>query len=256
MSEQTEQPVLRAIAAIMGEVGAVEKKGKNTFHNYEYATAADIAHALQRLQATHGLVIVPHQRKMELLASDAVMVIEFEFHVAHISGDRLEPSPVFSGMCAAKNSKGGFDDKAANKCLTAATKYFALNLFRIPTGDYHDADADEAPKKQTQTAMKPVTEQPAPKAAPGEFPYSAPFRLNVPATPNGSDWNAWAPELGKRAKQSRNMNELLGWTDLNAAALTNCQREAPNLYTRIKATIEDTRAALENQTPDNGKAAA
>lgn len=137
------RPVLQAIADIMAEVGSVEKKGRNEFHRYDYATAADVAHALQKRMAEKGLIIIPHQRKMEMLFDGAALAIEFEFMVEHVSGDRLEDRPVFTGMAAAKNTKGGFDDKAANKCLTAASKYFALNLFRIPTGDYHDADADE-----------------------------------------------------------------------------------------------------------------
>lgn len=150
MSETiTERPVLKAIAAIMAEVGSVEKRGTNSFHNYQYATAADIAHALQKKMAAAGLIIIPYQKSFTLIANESVLVMEFAFAVEHVSGDRLEERPVFSGMSSAKNTKGGFDDKAANKCLTAATKYFTLNLFRIPTGDYFDSDKDDdkpAPK--------------------------------------------------------------------------------------------------------------
>jgi len=118
--------------------------------------AADIAHALQKRMAAAGLVIVPHQRKMEFLFDGAVLAIEFEFLVEHVSGDKLEERPCFTGMASARNSKGGIDDKAANKCLTAATKYFALNLFRIPTGDYHDADAQEdAPARKNGNGRAP-----------------------------------------------------------------------------------------------------
>jgi len=86
----------------------------------------------------------------------AVLAIEFEFLVEHVSGDKLEERPCFTGMASARNSKGGIDDKAANKCLTAATKYFALNLFRIPTGDYHDADAQEdAPARKNGNGRAP-----------------------------------------------------------------------------------------------------
>lgn len=156
MTEQTERPVLKAIAGIMAEVGAVEKRGKNTFHNYEYATAADIAFALQKKMAAAGLIIVPHQRNMSLLGDGAVLAMEFEFMVEHISGDKLDERPCFTGMASARNSKGSFDDKAANKCLTAATKYFALNLFRIPTGDYHDADAaEDAPARKNGNGHAP-----------------------------------------------------------------------------------------------------
>lgn len=155
------RPVLKAIAKIMEEVGAVEKKGRNNFHNYDYATAADVAHALQKRMAEAGLVIVPNQTKFELLAGDNLLAIEFEFLVEHVSGDKLDERPRFTGMASAKNSKGGMDDKAANKCLTAASKYFVLNLFRIPTGDYHDADSDaERPMSRPESKGQKPTETP------------------------------------------------------------------------------------------------
>lgn len=136
-------PVRAAIAKIMGEVGSIQKRGRNQFHSYDYATAADIAHALQKRMAEAGLLIIPHQVGRELLANETVLACDFEFWVEHVSGDRLDGHPAFTGMASCRNSKGGFDDKAANKCLTAAAKYFVLNLFRIPTGDYQDADQEE-----------------------------------------------------------------------------------------------------------------
>lgn len=161
MADKQQRPVLQAIAKIMGEVGAIEKRGENKFHNYKYATAADIAHALQKRMSAEGLVIVPNQREMTLLDNGAAMAIEFEFMVMHVSGDVLEERPKFTGIAGCRNTKGGFDDKAANKCLTAASKYFSLNLFRIPTGDYHDADAaEDAPQSPPQPRQQP---KPAPQ---------------------------------------------------------------------------------------------
>jgi hypothetical protein len=163
-----ERPVIKAIVEIMREVGAVEKKGRNDFHKYDYATAADVAHALQKRMAEAGLVIIPHQRAMAFVGDGQAMCIEFEFTVMHVSGDKLDEAPVFSGMARARDSKGGFDDKAANKCLTAASKYFVLNLFRIPTGDYHDADADAisppAKANGNGAAKAPLGEQAMPPA--------------------------------------------------------------------------------------------
>lgn len=162
MTEATaERPVIKAIVEIMRDVGAVEKKGRNDFHKYDYATAADVAHALQKRMADAGLVIIPHQRSMSFVGDGQALTMEFEFTVMHTSGDKLDDAPVFSGMARARDSKGGFDDKAANKCLTAASKYFVLNLFRIPTGDYHDADADAISppvKANGNGAVKPALE--------------------------------------------------------------------------------------------------
>jgi hypothetical protein len=132
----------KAIAKVMSEVGSVRKEGTNSFHNYKYAAAADILHKLQPLTASAGLIIFQNEKNVEMLFGESVMKATYEFSLAHGSGEERAPI-IRSGMAAAKNTKGGFDDKALNKCSTAALKYFLLNLFQIPTGDYDDADRDE-----------------------------------------------------------------------------------------------------------------
>ena len=168
----TARPVLVAIANVMSSVGAVDKRGKNSFHNYEYATAGDIMHALQKRMASEGLVITANQRKVEFFGNDSVMLVEFGFDVQHTSGDKLDEPLVFSGMAGCKNKNGSFDDKAVNKCLVGAMKYFMLHLFKIPTGDYHDADADG----------EPVAPQAAPQSPPQRRqPPKAPAKHSTPA---------------------------------------------------------------------------
>lgn len=156
-ADKQENHAIKAIAEVMKTVGAVEKRGRNEFHRYDYATAADIAFALQKAMADAGLVVIATQRNLTFMGDDSIMAIEFAFMVRHISGDKLDEEPVFTGMSAARNSKGGYDDKAANKCLTSAMKYFLLNTFHIPTGEYPDADGQE-----DKPAAKPVA-KPAPK---------------------------------------------------------------------------------------------
>lgn len=169
------RPVLVAIAAVMSEVGSVKKEGTNEFHRYKYATAADVLHKLQPLMAKHGLTIIQHQRSLDFIQDGAAMAIAYEFHVMHSSGDALELHAVHTGVAAAKTSKGTPDDKAANKCHTAARKYFLLSLFQIPTGDYDDADADadgdvpvdkKATPKAESAAVKAAAEQKEPRQKP------------------------------------------------------------------------------------------
>jgi hypothetical protein len=160
------RPVLVAIAAVMSEVGSVKKEGTNEFHRYKYATAADVLHKLQPLMAKHGLTIIQHQRSLDFIQDGAAMAIAYEFHVMHSSGDALELHAVHTGVAAAKTSKGTPDDKAANKCHTAARKYFLLSLFQIPTGDY-DEDESDAPTRKKAT---PKAESAAVKAAAEQKP--------------------------------------------------------------------------------------
>jgi hypothetical protein len=135
--------IVQAVSKIMNDVGSVKKEGNNAFHNYKYATAADISHKIQPLLAREGLVIFQTETERNFVSDGAALAITYEFQLAHKEGEIWPDRPKQTGMAAARNSKGGFDDKAANKCHTAARKYFMLALFQIPTGDYDDADAQE-----------------------------------------------------------------------------------------------------------------
>jgi hypothetical protein len=157
--------IIKSIAAIMGEVGSVTKAGKNEFHRYAYATAADILHKLQPLMAREGLVVFQTEKERNL-SDDGVLSVTYDFTIAHKSGE-VWPTPITrTGMSSAKNSKGGFDDKCLNKCHTSAHKYFHLTLFEIPTGDYDDADGEEdkPPVARNRTPPPPAA-PPAPTDA-------------------------------------------------------------------------------------------
>ena len=153
--------ILKSIAKIMGEVGSVAKAGTNDFHRYKYATAADILHKLQPLMAREGLIVFQTETARDFIENGTVLSVTYDFTLAHKSGEVWPSSITRTGMSSAKNSKGGFDDKALNKCHTSAHKYFHLTLFEIPTGDYDDADAEEdrpAPRGNGKPADQPRTQ--------------------------------------------------------------------------------------------------
>jgi hypothetical protein len=130
-----------AIAAVMGEIGIVPKGGTNRFHNYKYAQMQDVLQHLTPLLAKHGLVIWQTEVDRSWLDGDRVVQVQYSFRISHSSGEVWPEALLQTGICRARDSKGGFDDKAVNKCHTAARKYMLLALFQIPTGDVDDADA-------------------------------------------------------------------------------------------------------------------
>lgn len=159
--------VVKAIAQVKGADLYVQKRGKNQFHGYKYATVGDLLDKLQPLMAEAGLVIFQHELASDFLDNGNVLAIRYQFTLAHVSGEVWPEKPVHTGMTACRNSKGGFDDKAANKCHTAARKYFLLGLFQVPTGEdfrqpTHDGDTDggdhapppDAPPAAPDTASK------------------------------------------------------------------------------------------------------
>lgn len=139
MSEK--RPIVAALSEIRKAVNSVKKDGRNQHHQYDYAAAGDVMHAFKDALAANNVDITPHEIRQQFVHEGRVMVMTFEFHVIHESGDKLDPPPVFSGMCACVTKNGAFDDKAANKCLVGAQKYFLLQKFQIPTGDYDDPDS-------------------------------------------------------------------------------------------------------------------
>jgi hypothetical protein len=136
-----------AIAAVMGEIGIVAKQGTNQFHRYKYAQMQDILQQLTPLLAKHGLVIWQTERDRSWLDGDRVVQVQYSFRISHSSGEVWPEEMLQTGVCRARDSKGGFDDKAVNKCHTAARKYMLLALFQIPTGDVDDADRGPAVKR-------------------------------------------------------------------------------------------------------------
>lgn len=133
--------IAEAIGTVMGKVKNVEKQGENKFHNYKFARVEDLIFQVQPALVEAGLVITQDELSHEM-AADAVMLATYAFSLSHKTGVTWGPVRQ-TGMASLKNSKGGYDDKALNKCHTAARKYFILGLFQVPAGDLPDVDAEE-----------------------------------------------------------------------------------------------------------------
>jgi hypothetical protein len=149
--------VTEAINAVMGKVGYIQKKGTNSFHNYKFAAIGDVLAELQPAMQEAGLIVVQDEVSHELLESGAIMTARYAFSMLHKSGEAWPHVAHHTGMAAAKNKNGSPDDKALNKCHTAARKYFLMALFQIPTGDHADPDADgDVPVKTTERTPEPL----------------------------------------------------------------------------------------------------
>ena len=115
--------IARAISDVMANVGTIEQRGINKFHNYKYMLMGDLLFALTPLMGKHGLAVF--QNEIEIKTVETRVAVTYEFTVVHESGE-IWPGMRFTGMSNARDSKGGWDDKAINKCHTAARKYFLL----------------------------------------------------------------------------------------------------------------------------------
>jgi hypothetical protein len=101
-------------------------------------------------------VLFQSEAERHFVADGNGLAITYEFTLSHRDGETWPEKPRQTGMAQCRNSKGGIDDKAPNKCHTAARKYFMLALFQIPTGDYDDADKDDAERPDATGKPAPL----------------------------------------------------------------------------------------------------
>jgi len=146
-TEPVEQPKLnlyQKIAAIMGEIDAVEKEGFNANQKYRYITEATIANILRPLFAKYR--IVPWHTLKEWSRPDRTTYTVETWRL--IDADTGEMTPE-TDMLSEGMDVG---DKASSKASTFSSKYFYLRQFVIGAGTGEEAEADEKTDKVAAAA--------------------------------------------------------------------------------------------------------
>lgn len=230
MDKTMPEAVASAINTVMGSVGYIQKKGENKFHNYKFTAIEDVMAKLQPAMAEAGLVVIQDELAHGLIAGDAVMTATYAFRLVHKSGMEWDGQARHTGMAAAKNSKGGFDDKALNKCHTAARKYFLMALFQIPTGTAADPDADEAPP-------------PAEAANAGERHATIADDLNA----QRDRALMWAEASAKKLDAMTRLSDVVTWETKNAETLEKLRDVDFDTWKTMKQKLAGKTAALEQK---------
>ena len=175
----------RRIAAIMGEITSrVEKRGRNEFHRYDYATEADLLDLLRAKMAAHGLALLPTVvqssrtpvgDKGEFLTE---LWVDFTFHAD--DGDSLAFRVVGTGTDKL--------DKGAYKALTGAEKYALMKAFMVSTGDDPERE-DAPPARQERRSQVQPSGQRAEAQKPGPHPVqpAQPAQKPGPTAPRPVD---------------------------------------------------------------------
>lgn len=140
-TEATVGELVKAVNAVMADVGYVKATGRNTQQNYNYTSDEDLLKAIQPAMAAHGLALIP--AAISEVETDAAYQTKtggtmwrraaiVTYNLAHTSG-AVMPVTVYAEGCDTA-------DKGAVKLMTAAYKYALRQAFAIPTGD--DAERD------------------------------------------------------------------------------------------------------------------
>lgn len=132
------------LAQVRRKIHNVEKRGKNTFQNYDYAMASDMAGLLGNALAEIGVIVA--RRSLDIKRSEIEKPnnkgmetrIEISCEYGFLDTDSAEElwQPAYG-----EGRDSG--DKAAYKAFTGALKYFLIQTFMLATGD--DPEADDEP---------------------------------------------------------------------------------------------------------------
>ncbi|MCM3141701.1 ERF family protein [Brevibacillus sp. MER 51] len=138
MSEKT---LVKKLAQVMKQVKYIQKRGKNKFHNYTYATESDVSEKIREELAERNVMMIPSvvghsTREHTNQKGNREYICTVDMQFTFLDGD--------SGETITFNTIGeGQDagDKGPYKAITGAQKYALMKAFMIPTGD--DPEADE-----------------------------------------------------------------------------------------------------------------
>lgn len=159
VTEDRPKGLFSKLADVMAEVGYVEKRGRNTFHNYDYVTEADLVEAVRSKLAERQIVLIPSvgdigERPVTTDKGKQSTVTTVRVKFTFIDGATGEThSAEWAG------SGDDASDKGLYKAYTGALKYFLMKAFLIPTGDDPEADGDA--KGNGKTTVPRPTSKPA-----------------------------------------------------------------------------------------------
>lgn len=214
--------VIAAIAAIMAEIKPIEKSGWNDFHKYWHVRMQDLSRELTPLMGKHGIVVFQTEDGRELFDNGNAVAVRYRFSVVHKSGAIWPQRPLQTGVSSCRSTKGGFDDKALNKCHTAARKYFLLSLFQLASEDSEDADG-AGPADGGKRPQGPQARRPAPSPS-GKLP---PHLLPII---DGEAPEAWATRFKPFIEKAETEDEVNRWYDTNLSTFEKLKARFPVIY--------------------------
>lgn len=146
------------LAEVMAAVERVAKRGHNDFHQYDYATEADIAAAIRGELAARNIMLIPgvdrHER--EKVGEKGTVLTTLGMTFTFLDGDSGE---VITRPWLGSGSDK--DDKGAYKAMTGGEKTFLLKTFLIPTGNDPERDTDKGSGKTQERPSRGIAEVPA-----------------------------------------------------------------------------------------------
>lgn len=150
----------RKIATVTAAIQRIPKNGKNTFHNYKYATESDLTDGIRELLAENGLAFLPptvlsHERIPLDGKGGPLTRVQMQFTLACCdTGETISSVLWADGQDQA--------DKGFYKAYTGGVKYFLMKTFLVSTGDDPEQDQGRPSSSAAQQEDRRTTRAAAP----------------------------------------------------------------------------------------------
>lgn len=206
--------VHKKIIDVMKGIGAIGKDRDNKAQGFKFRGIDDIYNELHQHLATHGLFSVPEvleerreERATRSGGTTTHVILKIKYSIFAEDGSSV------SAVIIGEGADSG--DKATNKAMSIAHKYFFLQLFAIPTIEPKDPDEDshEFGARPAKSQEKQMFEA---YADPRDVPQATKFTR--PAVKNDDPWQfkiprSWKQNPGKSLEElgSDGVVKLLGW---------------------------------------------
>lgn len=150
------QKIYSALAAVMSEIGAIEKGKTNSQQGFKYRGVDDVMNTLQPLLVKYKVFIAPEvleQTREERTSTRggtliySILKVKYTFYTD--DGSYVSAIVIGEGMDSG--------DKASNKALSIAFKYACFQIFCIPTEEMQDPDSESheiEPKQKTNSDIQ------------------------------------------------------------------------------------------------------
>lgn len=138
--------LVKKLSEVLGNVGHVEKNGRNDYHKYDYATESDILNAVRPELSERGIFLFSSVEDYERGSSqkDTISIVKMLY--TFIDGET--GASVTVRYVGEGQDRG---DKSLYKAFTGSTKYAILKNFLIST--------DDDPEKNSPKRKVPTTGQ-------------------------------------------------------------------------------------------------
>jgi len=232
--------LIAKLAEACDAVGGVEKKGRNSFQNYDYVKAADIAKAIRHQLFSRGILVIidekewSQDRLIKTNAGNEVPLMRLRAEITfRCDQEALGPITAFATA---------FDsgDKAIYKAKTGLLKYALRGLGLIPD-ERDDPEADEG-----------VDEQTDPRAVHADPKESKSARRKKEKIKEfqARGWDAACRDSGKTAQQIATFLQVR----YSATSITELTPEEFNEAIKWAVGTEDLEKTLQTSTEAvNGK---